>query len=195
MDPTRPTSGGSRPVTNPGPRNTVVDAPALEEFFLRSDEQPAEAADIAAPVDPLEELLLFALGNEWFALPVPLLREIVMPPPLSEVPRARRSVLGVTMLRGEVVPVMDPRHKLRLPERLPPGPGTRVVIVDVGEGPLGLWVDKVVQVLRVRASQLEEPPPGVALEGDPVVRIGRQGERLYGVLDLGLLLVDDGEEG
>jgi purine-binding chemotaxis protein CheW len=189
MDPSTPNR--ARPLSNPPaalPRNTVAEAPELAEFFLGANERPAKQQTPTAANDPLHELLVFALGAEWYALPVPLLREIVMPPPLSEVPRAERSVLGVTMIRGEVVPVFDVRARLGLSERPMPGPATRVVIVDHGEGPLGIWVDRVLQVLRVRASSLEDPPPGVASEGDAVVRLGRQGERLYGVLDLRLLL-------
>ena len=84
------------------------------------------------------------------------------------------------------------RERLGLREPALPGPSTRVVIVDNGEGPLGLWVDRVLQVLRVRASSLEEPPPGVAAEGDPVVRVGRQGDRLFGVLEIRLLVEEPG---
>jgi len=187
----RSTPAGARPLSNPpagAPRNVADEPPELAEFFLRPDEQPAELRTPTAANDPVHELLLFALGSEWYALPVPLLREIVMPPPLSEVPRSRPSVLGVTMIRGEVVPVMDVRRRLGLPEQPPPAPATRVVIVDGGEGPLGIWVDRVLQVLRVRSSSLEAPPPGVASEGDAVVRLGRQGGKLYGVLELRLLI-------
>lgn len=196
MDRPRPlTNPPARPLSNPQPavqRNSVQPAPAeLDEFFLRPEDLPREESAPAESADPVQELLLFALGSESFALPVPLLREIVMPPPLSEVPRARPSVLGVTMLRGEVVPVFDPRKRLNQSERPPPGPGTRVVIVDAGEGPLGLWVDRVLQVVRVRGSALESPPAGVAGEGDAVVRIGRHGDRLYGVLDLSQLLAGE----
>jgi purine-binding chemotaxis protein CheW len=188
MGNSRPTSVGARPLTDPLPA-ALADAPELSEFFLRAEEKPLEPAQApGAAQDLVQELLLFALGGELYALPVPLLREIVMPPPLSEVPRAGPAVLGVTMIRGEVVPVFDVRRTLRLGSHAEALPGTRVIIVDAGEGPLGLWVDRVVQVVRVRASQLEEPPRGVAGEGDAVVRIGRQGERLYGVLDLEALL-------
>lgn len=179
-----------RPASSPPPapagRNVVAEPTDLDAFFLRDDEA-LPAPKSVETADPLLELLLFSLGSEGYALAVPLLREIVMPPPLSEVPRAPAAVLGVTMLRGEVVPVIDPRLRLRLPPRPRQGPSTRVIIVDAGAGPLGLWVDRVVQVVRVRASGLETPPPGVASEGDAVIRIGRHQGKLYGVLDLRLL--------
>jgi purine-binding chemotaxis protein CheW len=111
-----------------------------------------------------------------------------MPPPLSEVPRADGSVLGVTMLRGEVVPVLDPRPLLALPPRSGASPSTRVIIVDAGDGPMGLWVDAVAQVVRTPASALEVPPAGLAGEGEAIAHLGRRGGRLFGVLNLAQLL-------
>jgi purine-binding chemotaxis protein CheW len=169
-------------------RNQLVQD--LEEFFVSPEEllSAAKASSTEQTADPLVELLVFSLGSEEYALPVPQLREIVMPPPLSEVPRADVTVLGVTMLRGEVVPVFDPRPRLKLPARPAPTGHTRVIIADAGEGPLGLWVDAVAQVLRVRRSALESPPPGLAGEAEALAHLGRRGDKLFGVLDLKTLL-------
>lgn len=163
---------------------------ALERFLFRAEEQGAvDAVAMAGAEDPVSELLLFELGNEAFALPLIDVRELLKPPTLTEVPRARRAVLGVTLLRGAVVPVFDLRGLLELRDVRPPSSAaTRVVICEAPEGRFGLEVDRVVQVLRVATSTLEPPPPGLGREGHPVVVLGRHDGRLYGVIELGLLL-------
>jgi purine-binding chemotaxis protein CheW len=161
----------------------------LAEFLAAEDEiGRAAARPDSAPTAARVELLVFGLGDESYALPVPSLREIVRPPPLSEVPRADPSVLGVTMLRGEVVPVYDPRSRLGLTGRPVPTSSSRVIIAQAAAGVLGLWVDRVRQVVRVPASQLEAPPRGVGDERLALVSLGRIGSTLFAVLDLGVLI-------
>ena len=166
----------------------------LAEFLADDDDlgRPSSAV-AAAPLDERVELLVFSLGSESYALPVPTLREIVRPPPLSPVPRAEPAILGVTMLRGEVVPVYDPRPRLGLSDRPVPSPQSRVIIAEGGRGALGLWVDSVRQVVRLPASQLEAPPRGVGGEPGVLVSLGRMGGLLFGVLDLAVLVRADAE--
>ena len=162
----------------------------LDEFFLRREEQPSMGA--AARSEAVSELLLFALGHEELAVEVTALREIVMPPPLSDVPRARPGVLGVTMLRGRVVPVFDPRPALRLSARDPTAPHARVIIADSGQGPFGLWVDRVLHVLRVKTSSLETPPAALGGETGLLTGVGRHGTKVFGVVNLAKLVAPGG---
>jgi purine-binding chemotaxis protein CheW len=104
------------------------------------------------------------------------------------VPRTAANVLGVTMLRGEVVPVFDPRPRLGLTDPVIGTPASRVIIANGAGGPLGLWVDSVRQVVRLPASQLEVPPAGVGHEHGAIASIGRLGDRLFAVINLAQLL-------
>jgi purine-binding chemotaxis protein CheW len=113
---------------------------------------------------------------------------VLKAPPITEVPRAPAHVLGVVTVRGEVVAVLDPRRRLGLRGALPaPGAG-RVVIVDAGEGPCGLLVDAVASVVRLRPGAVEPCPQGLGgASAECLAGIGREGERLFTVLDLGAL--------
>jgi purine-binding chemotaxis protein CheW len=175
--------------TSREPEAAATGAAALAEF-LASDEDAGLTLATAGEggADPRVELLVFTLGSESYALPVPSLREIVRPPPLSEVPRADPAVLGVTMLRGEVVPVIDPRPRLGLGERPVTTSHSRVIIAQVTSGAVGLWVDSVKQVVRMLTSQLEVPPRGVGGDPGALVSLGRAGGTLFGVLDLSALV-------
>jgi purine-binding chemotaxis protein CheW len=182
----------------PGARRAPAPDP-LEEFFYRIDEQvdalsalPAEpeASPVSGPEDGgVEEYLTFRLGTEEYAVPIARVREVLKATPVTEVPRAPTGILGVVTVRGEVVPVFDPRRRLGLPGPLP-APGTgRIVIVDDGEGPSGLLVDGVASVVRLARGSIEPCPQGIGgSSAECLAGIGRERARLFTVLDLEALL-------
>ncbi len=73
---------------------------------------------------------------------------------------------------------------MRSPER-----EGKIVILDAGEGPAGLQVDRIASVVRLRPGSIEPCPQGIAGQRAEVLAgIGRDGDRLFTVLDLGALL-------
>ena len=178
-------------------------AQLLDDFFYRPDEDEGPLFAFAAgpdetPPAALEEtpgeFLAFALEDECYAVPIGDVREIVKVPPLTEIPRGAPSLLGVMNLRGEVLPVYDIKPRLRLavsPARVA-GPdaaalpkAARVLIVRGEGGDAGVLVDQVKEVVKMKPSALEQPPPGVGGgERDCVVGLGRRREQLYILLDI-----------
>ena len=77
---------------------------------------------------------------------------------------------------------------------LPPatlGRQARVIVCDAGDGPRGLLVDAVSQVVRLPGSAVELRPNGVgALSGEDIAAIGRDHDRFLILLDLASLLRD-----
>lgn len=201
------------PATVPGPPPEPAPPPAaalpappapealldpLREFFWREDEPApnlpdlgsagAERSPAGSPRGELREHVAFLLGAEEYAVAIGRVREILKPPPITEVPRAPRHVLGVIAVRGEVVAVVDPRPRLALPPGSP-GPSSRIVVCEGAGGPVGLLVDAVSQVVRLPPEAVEPRPPGVGGEAaDVIAGIGRDGERLVILLDLDALL-------
>lgn len=176
----------------------------LDGFFYRPDEDTRELlgllpeeAEVAPqqPEEPREEYLAFVLEDEHYAVPLRAVREIVKVPPLTEVPRAVPNLLGVIHLRGEVLPVYDIKVRLRLaerpahvagPEAPPPPRGARIIVIQGEEGPAGVWVDSVSEVVRLLPSRLEPAPPGVGGgERDCVAGLARRRpEELFILLDI-----------
>jgi purine-binding chemotaxis protein CheW len=170
----------------------------LDEFFWREDEvvpglpailatatpRPAEAEEVKT------EWLTFLLGGEEYAVAIGDLREILKAPAITEVPRAPSHVLGVIMVRGEVIAVFDPRRRLGLPAASP-SRQSRVLVCDAGAGRRGLLVDAVSQVVRLAPSQVEPKPTGIGGAGaDFIDGIGREGERMFILLNLAEVLAD-----
>ena len=111
------------------------------------------AAPLLAP-DALREYLAFQLADEFYALPLGAVREILKPPGITPVPRTAQHVLGIISVRGRVTTVLDLRRKLRLPEA-PHDKHTRVLLVDKGDEIMGLLVDRVLQVYRLASDEIE----------------------------------------
>jgi len=137
------------------------------------------------------QLVVCALGDEEYGLPVGQVREIVRysePRPVaSDVPWMR----GVISLRGRLVPVHDLAARLglvtspvggrlRSPEGetcfSAPPPAAKLVIVETTDEPVGVLVDDVVEVLTISDAQLEPVPSGNG-------QIARVGDRLVLLLD------------
>src|SRR5438552_10243146 len=99
------------------------------------------------------EYLSFALAGETYAVQIAHLAEVVKPLPITEVPRAPRTILGLISVRGKLVTVMDLRRRLRLPEA-PVGKRTRILLADLdGDEQMGLLVDEVRQVWRLATGE------------------------------------------
>jgi len=170
----------------------------LDDFFWHADEVAPLLPDLLAAsalphADPPEvrrEWLTFQLGSEEYGLDIQHIQEILKAPALTEVPRAPADVLGVIMVRGEVIAVFDPRRRLGLPPG-EPGRKARVLVCDSGDGPRGLLVDSVSNVVRLTPSSIEARPANIGgASAEYIAGIGRDRSRLFVLLDVAKLLAD-----
>jgi purine-binding chemotaxis protein CheW len=117
-------------------------------------------------------VLAVASGDELYGFPLASVREILVPPPLTEVPRAPTPVLGVITVRGQIITTVDLPGLLNLHivQRTPCG---RVLLVDAGEELIGVAVDQVIQVYRLEPSQIEYASAMGTELSDYVLGVGR----------------------
>ena len=103
-----------------------------------------------------QQLVVFSLGSEEYALPIGAVHEIIR---FTE-PRAVTSdadwIRGVIGLRGKIIPIFDLGARMGLLD-LSAEPG-KIVIVSSGAGQVGVMVDEVEEVLTVTSDQLEDVP-------------------------------------
>jgi purine-binding chemotaxis protein CheW len=105
------------------------------------------------------EILTFSLLKEEFAFRVSQLAEILRSQWITRVPNVPAYVLGITSLRGKIIPVID--LKLRL--SLTSGSSDivrkgKILIINGAKGPVGTAVDKVIGVVRIAKSEILPPP-------------------------------------
>jgi purine-binding chemotaxis protein CheW len=129
--------------------------------------------------DPTSEtgaiaVLAVSAGNETYGFPLSSIREILVPPPVAEVPRAPASVLGVISVRGQIITLLDLPKVLKL-EMNDVEPYGRVLLVDNGEELIGVAVDSVIQVYRMEPEHIEYASGMGAELSEYVVGVGRVG--------------------
>jgi purine-binding chemotaxis protein CheW len=103
----------------------------------------------------MAELLAFICNDELYAVDLRAVHEIVIPPPITIVPRSPFAVVGVCSVRGQLATVVELRRILGIPPADESKKG-RILLARTGETDLvGLMVDEVRHVVRLSSSQLE----------------------------------------
>jgi purine-binding chemotaxis protein CheW len=171
-----------------------VRARVARAFDRSVDETPERVRDVLAErarrlalsVEPLQqaddalEVLPFRLGREHYAIETRHAREVVRLAGFTAVPGAENFLLGVTNLRGEIVPVFDLMlffgfASQGLTDR------SRVIVVGGEAVEFGIIADAVEAVTRLPAS---------ALVADAAFEGKRGGECVRGVTGDALIVLD-----
>ena len=121
----------------------------------------AAGAAVGPPLDKGGKYLVFHLGREEYAVPVLKVREIVNHQSPAVVPNAPPYLTGVINLRGKVVPVIDLRLRLSLPQ-VEATTRTCLIVVQVEAGSVpgiaALVVDDVSEVIQVNNGDIQNLP-------------------------------------
>lgn len=113
------------------------------------------------------QMISFTVGSERFAVEILMVQEIIMMSDITEIPSAPDFVEGVINLRGNIIPVLDLRKRLRLRGRGMTDvskPGTRILVMEIDGNVTGFIVDTVSKVLTVPAERIL-PPPDIIVAG------------------------------
>lgn len=133
-------------------------ADAHAEADSASAEQSDAMAGALSGVDDEEQVVVFRLMGEEYAVPIESVQEIVrVPDELIRVPKTPDFIEGVVNLRGAVLPVVDQRRRFGLPgaER---NDRQRIVVFAIRGLRTGFIVDSVSQVMRVPVNVIGPAP-------------------------------------
>ena len=129
--------------------------------------------------------VVFRLGRELHACDVRLVEEVVVRRTIHPLPDVPPHLLGVLLLRGEMVPVMDvaPALGLALQAEQP-----AILVVDLGETRVGVAAEAVHEVLEVPAEAVR-PAPHTGGDRDAyVLGVARLEPGLVNLIDLAEIL-------
>lgn len=133
--------------------------------------------ETVATIKESGQYLTFQLGDELFAFDVLRTNEVLEVAQITRIPGASDAMIGVINLRGSVVPVVDLRKRLNMPEK-DRTIDTSIIIIDTEYGDdkviLGVLVDAAKQVIMLDKTQLEPPPKvGMKLNIEYITAIGK----------------------
>ena len=162
-------------------------------------------ATVAEPTRALEsmlsethgtiQLVSFELAKELYGTEITKVREIILITEITQIPQTPHYVKGLINLRSTVIPVIDLRALFGLAE----GEKTdesRIMVLHAAGKTIGIMVDAVSEVLRVKKDQIAAPPPTViALGKEYLTGLVKLEKELLILLDIDRLLGGDAAAG
>ena len=134
------------------------------------------------------QYMTFKMGDEWFAIDVAQVREVLEVSQITKVPTAPAYMRGVVNVRGQATPAVD----LRLRFGLPKGTDTvhtRIVVMELeldGEATvLGGIADSVHEVIELEPAQID-PAPRIAMRWrtEFIEGMGKRGDDFIIILNV-----------
>lgn len=133
------------------------------------------------------QFVAFQLGNIEYAVDILSVQEIIRWSRITRIPRAPAFYKGVINLRGTVVPVVDSYIRFNLGKQEITN-ASRIIVCKQDDNVIGLTVDNVTEVVTLSADQIEKPQAANGADNQFIKGIGKIGNRLLIIMDLGAVL-------
>lgn len=137
----------------------------------------------------MEELkvVVFRVGSEEYAINIEDVISIERMQPVTALPKSPEYISGVINIRDVVTPVLDLRIALGQ-KQFTTDDLTRILLIRVGEKPVGLIVDAATDVIDIPAETIQQPDL-VGIEMDSFLKgVSKLSDRLLIILDIQSLL-------
>lgn len=175
-EPAVPPASAGNAAPPPADVMAVVPAPEAPEETGEALGRPVETGkpavlpetELTAEGEVQIELLTFRLATEEFAFRVEEVEEIIRLQKITKVPTMPSYMVGITSLRGKIIPVIDLKARLnlgKLSQEATEGTHAgqertagKILIIAGPEGFIGAVIDRVVGVVRVSRREVLEPP-------------------------------------
>lgn len=108
------------------------------------------------PATQLETVLVIRLGERQYGIPIGAVERVLPMAYVSPLPDSNDSLLGMLNLRGQVLPVLNPRPLLGLPDRAPAAEHRLVLLSSTTR--FLVWVDTVEEVVACTPESLSDVP-------------------------------------
>jgi purine-binding chemotaxis protein CheW len=121
---------------------------------------PERTADGGRAIGDLNQFISFAIGEDQYGVDIMAVREIKGWSQICALPRQPDYMRGVLNLRGVMVPIVDLR--CRFGQGMTEATPLHIImVVQIGDRPVGLLADRVLDIVNVEPSKMQ-PVPRVA---------------------------------
>jgi purine-binding chemotaxis protein CheW len=123
-----------------------------DEFMAGYEQQTDEETDTQQG-----RYLTFDVGREVYGIEIRCVREIVGIQEISSIPECSNYVKGIINLRGNIIPVMDMRLRLKK-KPIDYNDRTCIIVIEISDVMYGLIVDSVAEVITIDEANISAPP-------------------------------------
>ena len=115
------------------------------------------------------EIIKFVLATESYGIESAFVREVYPLKDLTPLPGVPPYILGIINVRGQILPVVDLKKFLNLPEK---GLGdlNKVIILSNGQMEFGILADVVDGIQTLALEEILEAPPGITGIGEKYLK-------------------------
>jgi purine-binding chemotaxis protein CheW len=154
--------------------------------------QTHKAIDQNAPPGPdakdIFKVVGFTLADQEHVVDILKVKEIKLMMPITRVPKSSPDLMGVANLRGDIIPVIDLRTRLRLSPATPTDE-TRIMVIELETHLVGMIVDSVTENYDLRPQDISTAPSSIATVEAAFVRgVAKIGDRLLIFLNIEKLI-------
>lgn len=111
---------------------------------------------VAKDEQAIKQIIIFRVSNEEFGVAIAAVQEIIKLGTITHIPDAPSFIKGLINVRGDIVPVIDIKTRFLLPAN---EDVAKHIVISKQEGNLfGLIVDEVIEVLRIKESEIKSTP-------------------------------------
>ncbi|MDF1642831.1 MAG: chemotaxis protein CheW [Pseudomonadales bacterium] len=141
--------------------------------------------------DPVLQWVTFKLDGETYGINVMQVQEVLRHTEIAPVPGAPEYVMGIINLRGNVVTVIDTRHRFGL-SSAEVSENTRIVIIEADQHVVGIMVDAVAEVVYLNQSEVDTAPNVGNDETSKFIQgVCNKNDELLILIDLNNMLTDE----
>jgi purine-binding chemotaxis protein CheW len=105
----------------------------------------------------VQQVVVFKLAEEEYGLPIGHIKEVVLTPSITRMPRTQSYVRGVANIRGNVIAVIDLEEKFALRTGEPSATaGSYTLVIESADMKMGILVSDVPNTLSVSTDSIEQ---------------------------------------
>ncbi|MEN6395406.1 MAG: chemotaxis protein CheW [Methanoregula sp.] len=120
------------------------------------------------------QVVIFALGEEQFAIDLFDVKEVVEYTTITKLPNVPAYIRGIIDLRGEITTIVDLKHRLNIPAgKASTLETSRIIVLDenITRSKIGILVDDVTSVSTFEGGQVDYTSASVSQEDTAIIGI------------------------
>ncbi|MCX7724504.1 MAG: protein phosphatase CheZ [Thermodesulfovibrio sp.] len=128
----------------------------------------------------MKQYIGFILEKNEYTVPILKVQEIIKLPQITKMPGVPYYVEGVTNLRGRVIPIVNLKRILGIPEE---NNGNKVIVVSSGKITFGALVDDITGVINIDETDIEPAEEFMQHGQNQIEGVARINDRLLVLLE------------